>query len=102
MMPVGRFVAALSCGSHRGVCEIRRLFIRNYCTYGNPMSRVKKLTGFQKHFDHVFVTMPTGASAHIGMEKEDVHSLEGGGRSGGRMLGTRISSQERPSHSIFT
>lgn len=75
---MGRFVAALSRGSHRGACEIRRLFIRNE----GPVSCVKKLTGFEEHFDHVFVTMPTGASAHIGMKKEDVHSSEGGRDSG--------------------
>jgi hypothetical protein len=32
-----------------------------------PMGRVKKLTGFEEHFDHVFIAMPTGASARIGM-----------------------------------
>jgi len=40
---------------------------------GRPVARIKQLTGFQDHFDDVFVTVILGTLAGIPMEKKDVH-----------------------------
>ena len=47
----------------------------------NPVAGVEELTGFQDHFDHVFITVILGTFAGVPVEEEDVH-LEGG-RGGG-------------------
>jgi hypothetical protein len=44
----------------------------------DPVAGVEELTGFQDHFDDVFITVILGTFAGVPVEKEDVH-LEGGG-----------------------
>jgi hypothetical protein len=42
----------------------------------DPVAGVEELTGFQDHFDDVFITVIFGTFAGIPVEEEDVH-LEG-------------------------
>ena len=44
----------------------------------DPVTGVEELTGFQDHFDDVFITVILCTFTGIPVEKEDVH-LEGGG-----------------------
>lgn len=39
----------------------------------DPVAGVEQLTGFQNHFDDVFITVILGTLAGIPMEEEDVH-----------------------------
>jgi hypothetical protein len=39
----------------------------------NPVAGVEQLTGFQNHFDDVFVAVVLGTFAGIPVEEEDVH-----------------------------
>jgi hypothetical protein len=41
------------------------------------MARIEKLTGFQDHFDDVFVAVILGTLAGIPMKKKDVHFAGG-------------------------
>ena len=44
--------------------------------FGAPVfviRRIKKLRRFENHFDHVFITVPTGALTSPSAKKEDVH-----------------------------
>ena len=40
----------------------------------DPVTGVKQLTGFQDHFDDVFITVVLGTFAGIPVEEEDIHS----------------------------
>jgi hypothetical protein len=42
----------------------------------DPVAGVEELTGFQDHFDDVFITVIFGTFAGVPVEEEDVH-LEG-------------------------
>jgi hypothetical protein len=39
----------------------------------DPVTGVEELTGFQNHFDDVFITVIFGTLAGVPMEEEDVH-----------------------------
>jgi hypothetical protein len=39
----------------------------------NPVTGIEKLTGFQDHFDDVFIAVILGAFAWIPMKEEDIH-----------------------------
>jgi hypothetical protein len=39
----------------------------------DPVAGVEQLTGFQDHFDDVFITVIFGTLAGVPMEEEDVH-----------------------------
>jgi hypothetical protein len=39
----------------------------------DPVAGVEELTGFQKHFDDVFITVIFGTFAGVPVEEEDVH-----------------------------
>ncbi len=55
--------------SSRGTINIRR---RSRFRV-DPVTGVEQLTGFQDHFDDVFITVILGTLAGIPMEEEDVH-----------------------------
>lgn len=40
----------------------------------DPVTGVEELTGFQDHFDDVFITVVFGTFAGIPVKEEDVHS----------------------------
>jgi hypothetical protein len=40
----------------------------------DPVTGVKQLTGFQDHFDDVFITVVLGTFAGIPVKEEDIHS----------------------------
>jgi hypothetical protein len=39
----------------------------------DPVAGVEELTGFQNHFDDMFITVIFGTLAGIPMEEEDIH-----------------------------
>ena len=39
----------------------------------DPVTGIQKLTGFQDHFDHVFVAVVFGAFTGVPVKEEDIH-----------------------------
>jgi hypothetical protein len=60
--------------SSRGTVNVRR----RSGVRVDPVAGVEELTGFQDHFDDVFIAVILGALAGIPVEKEDVHLGRGG------------------------
>jgi hypothetical protein len=44
----------------------------------DPVAGVEELTGFQDHFDNVFIAVILGTFAGIPVEEEDIHLGRGG------------------------
>ena len=61
---MSRFVSSIRCTVDIG----RRSGFRV-----DPVAGVEQLTGFQDHFDDVFITVILGTLAGVPMEEEDVH-----------------------------
>lgn len=67
---VDRVIAPGARGLHRRVFETGEAVL-SHLEY--PVGRIQELGGFQDHLHDVLVAVPSGTTARIGVQKEDIH-----------------------------